>query len=79
MLRVAKGAGTMEAQTVLERFVDTPEGRVHPGILHLYVHLMEMSPTPEKTSPSPISFPRNPAILKKANTARLQIGTAFTR
>jgi len=45
---VAKGAGTIEAQTVLERFVDTPEGRVHPGILHLYVHLMEMSPTPEK-------------------------------
>ena len=45
---VAKGAGTIEAQTVLERFVDTPEGRAHPGILHLYVHLMEMSPTPEK-------------------------------
>ncbi len=45
---VARGAGTIEAQKVLERFVDTPEGRVHPGILHLYVHLMEMSPTPEK-------------------------------
>jgi len=45
---VAEGAGTVEAQEVLERFVDTPEGRLHPGILHLYVHLMEMSPTPEK-------------------------------
>jgi tetratricopeptide (TPR) repeat protein len=45
---VAKGAGTIEAQKVLERFIDSPEGRVHPGILHLYVHLMEMSPTPEK-------------------------------
>ena len=45
---VAEGAGTVEAQKVLERFVDTAEGRVHPGILHLYVHLMEMSPTPEK-------------------------------
>jgi len=45
---VAKGAGTIEAQKVLERFVDTPEGRVHPGVLHLYVHLMEMSPIPEK-------------------------------
>ncbi len=43
-----KGAGTIEAQKVLERFVDTSEGRVHPGVLHLYVHLMEMSPTPEK-------------------------------
>jgi tetratricopeptide (TPR) repeat protein len=45
---VAKNAGTVEAQKVLERFVDTPAGRTHPGILHLYVHLMEMSPTPEK-------------------------------
>jgi tetratricopeptide (TPR) repeat protein len=45
---VAEGAATREAQKVLEKFVDTPEGRVHPGILHLYVHLMEMSPTPEK-------------------------------
>ncbi len=45
---VAEGAGTAEAQRVLEKFVDTPEGRVHPGILHLYIHLMEMSPTPEK-------------------------------
>ena len=45
---VAEGAGTIEAEAVLERFVDTPEGRVHPGILHLYVHLLEMSPTPEK-------------------------------
>ena len=45
---VADGAYTAEAQEVLEKFVDTPEGRAHPGILHLYVHLMEMSPTPEK-------------------------------
>ena len=45
---VAAGAGTLDAQNVLEKFVDTPEGRAHPGILHLYVHLMEMSPTPEK-------------------------------
>lgn len=44
----AEGADTLEAQSVLEKFVDTPEGRAHPGILHLYVHLMEMSPTPEK-------------------------------
>ncbi len=44
----ADGANTLEAQKVLETFVDTPEGRAHAGILHLYVHLMEMSPTPEK-------------------------------
>ena len=46
--KVAEGAGTVQAQMVLEKFLGTPEGRVHPGILHLYVHLMEMSPTPEK-------------------------------
>ena len=45
---VTEGAGTVQAQRVLEKFVDTPKGRVHPGVLHLYVHLMEMSPTPEK-------------------------------
>ncbi len=44
----ATGAGTTEAQAVLERFTSTPEGKAHPGILHLYFHLMEMSPTPEK-------------------------------
>ena len=44
---VAEGAGTVEAQKVLESFVDTAEGRAHPGILNLYVHLIEMSPTPE--------------------------------
>jgi len=44
----AAGAGTVEAQAVLERFLDRSEGLVHPGILHLYVHLMEMSPAPEK-------------------------------
>ncbi len=44
---VAKGSNALEAQAVLERCVDTPAGREHPGVLHLYVHLMEMSPTPE--------------------------------
>lgn len=43
----SEGANTTEVQAVLEKFVDTPAGQSHPGILHLYVHLMEMSPTPE--------------------------------
>jgi tetratricopeptide (TPR) repeat protein len=45
---VAEGAGTTEAREVLERAMreDTAAMR-HPGILHLYVHLMEMSPFPE--------------------------------
>ena len=42
-------AGTLEAQSVLEAKLDQHDDAwVHPGILHLYVHLMEMSPVPEK-------------------------------
>ncbi|MEM0988307.1 MAG: hypothetical protein AAGK00_05460 [Pseudomonadota bacterium] len=46
---VADGAGTAEARAVLEdAFQNMPESWEHPGLLHLYVHLMEMSPFPEK-------------------------------
>ena len=42
------GAGTMEAREVLESaFRDLPGAMSHPGLLHLHVHLMEMSPHPE--------------------------------
>ncbi|MEM6462231.1 MAG: tetratricopeptide repeat protein [Pseudomonadota bacterium] len=45
---IAEGAGTAEVRAVLERaMADTPGAMDHPGILHLYVHLMEMSPHPE--------------------------------
>lgn len=44
---VAKGAATLEARVVLERQMTLPDGMAHPGVLHLYVHLMEMSPFPE--------------------------------
>ena len=40
----ADGAHTAEAQDVLERAVGLPGGRSHPGVLHMYIHLMEMSP-----------------------------------
>jgi tetratricopeptide (TPR) repeat protein len=44
----APGAGTIEAREVLESaFRDLPGAKDHPGLLHLYVHLMEMSPHPE--------------------------------
>ena len=46
---VAEGAGTFEAQAVLETMLDqNSDSWSHPGLLHLYVHLMEMSQTPEK-------------------------------
>ncbi len=48
--RPAEGAHTVECREVLERALATPEARVHPGVLHMYIHLMEMSPTPEAAS-----------------------------
>ncbi|MCV6586551.1 MAG: hypothetical protein OIF47_13535 [Marinibacterium sp.] len=45
----APGAATTEAQDTLEQaFAEDPLAMRHPGLLHLYIHLMEMSPTPEK-------------------------------
>jgi tetratricopeptide (TPR) repeat protein len=41
----APGAGTLEARDVLETaFHDLPGALNHPGLLHLHIHLMEMSP-----------------------------------
>lgn len=46
---VAEGAGTEEAVEVLETAMrEVPTSWDHPGLLHLYVHLMEMSPFPER-------------------------------
>ncbi|MEZ4569517.1 MAG: tetratricopeptide repeat protein [Thermomicrobiales bacterium] len=41
----ADGADTVEATEVLERALEDPAARA-PRVLHLYVHLMEMSPSP---------------------------------
>jgi tetratricopeptide (TPR) repeat protein len=43
----AEGADTLEAREILERALARPGGWDHPGLLHMYVHLMEMSPHPE--------------------------------
>jgi tetratricopeptide (TPR) repeat protein len=43
----AEGSGTVEAKAVLERALARADGRAHPGILHFYIHLMEMSARPE--------------------------------
>ncbi|CRG89104.1 hypothetical protein PISL3812_06139 [Talaromyces islandicus] len=44
----APGARTLEIRSVLEDNALAQEnGLQHPGILHLYIHLMEMSATPE--------------------------------
>lgn len=45
--RIAEGASTQEARSILERALSLPGGMQHPGLLHMYIHLMEMSPFPE--------------------------------
>jgi tetratricopeptide (TPR) repeat protein len=44
----AADADTAETRELLERALATPAGRAHPGLLHMYIHLMEMSPVPER-------------------------------
>lgn len=46
-----KGSRALEAKAVLDRALATDAGARHPGLLHLYIHLMEMSPTPETALP----------------------------
>ena len=46
----AEGADTLEARQILEPAISRLERNdetPHPGLLHMYIHLMEMSPTPE--------------------------------
>lgn len=44
-----EGASTLEARAALEKaFDEQPAAWDHPGLLHMYIHLMEMSPWPEK-------------------------------
>jgi tetratricopeptide (TPR) repeat protein len=47
-----EGAQTVRAQAVLDRALRSPGGRTHPGVLHMYIHLMEMSPYPERARPA---------------------------
>ncbi len=45
---VADGADTLEAVEVLQAALEHPDAMAHPGVLHMYIHLMEMSPHPER-------------------------------
>ncbi|MGF1567087.1 MAG: tetratricopeptide repeat protein [Nodosilinea sp.] len=48
----AVGASTLETLTVLETAFELLEGAwAHPGLLHMYIHLVEMSPHPERSIP----------------------------
>lgn len=43
----APGSLVRQAQRLLEDALATEAGRAHPGVLHLYIHTMEMSAHPE--------------------------------
>ncbi|OJJ30374.1 hypothetical protein ASPWEDRAFT_121490 [Aspergillus wentii DTO 134E9] len=43
----ASKARTLEVKQVLEKALKQEGGADHPGILHMYIHLVEMSPNPE--------------------------------
>lgn len=45
---IAEGAGTVEAEALLDKCFENAAAWKHPGLLHLHVHLMEMSPHPER-------------------------------
>ena len=45
---VAEGADTAEAVEVLEAAMEQEGAMAHPGLLHIYIHLMEMSPFPQR-------------------------------
>ncbi len=45
----APGAATLECRELIETaLAENPEAWAHPGLLHFYVHLMEMSQEPEQ-------------------------------
>ncbi|KAI4844555.1 TPR domain protein [Aureobasidium sp. EXF-8846] len=47
----APSAHTLRAKAVLDRALSDPASDRHPGLLHMYIHLMEMSSTPEVALP----------------------------
>ncbi|RAK80000.1 uncharacterized protein BO72DRAFT_525675 [Aspergillus fijiensis CBS 313.89] len=47
----SEGAPTLQIKALLDRALALPTALQHPGLLHLYIHLMEMSPAPESALP----------------------------
>ena len=48
----APGSRVVQAKQILDDALSTPAGREHPGVLHLYLHAMEMSATPQDALPA---------------------------
>lgn len=52
MGKPAADARTPTIQRILEAALARPGGMAHPGLLHLYIHFIEMSPRPEAGLPA---------------------------
>jgi tetratricopeptide (TPR) repeat protein len=48
----APGSRVVEAKRILDAALATDAGKVHPGLLHIYLHTMEMSAHPEEALPA---------------------------
>jgi len=48
----APGSRVLEAKRILDDALRTEAGRRHPGVLHLYLHTMEMSANPQDALPA---------------------------
>ncbi len=48
----APGSRVLQAKRILDDALATAAGREHPGVLHLYLHTMEMSAAPEEALPA---------------------------
>lgn len=47
----AKGSRTLDAKRVLDRALGQENALTHPALIHLYIHLLEMSGKPEEALP----------------------------
>jgi tetratricopeptide (TPR) repeat protein len=48
----APGSRVVQAKEILDNALAGAAGRAHPGVLHLYLHTMEMSATPQAALPA---------------------------
>lgn len=48
----APGSRVVQAKRILDDALATSAGREHPGVLHLYLHTMEMSTVPQEALPA---------------------------
>ncbi|CAM1506076.1 Fc.00g057170.m01.CDS01 [Cosmosporella sp. VM-42] len=46
-----EGARTLEIKAIMDKALESDGALRHPGLLHMYIHLMEMSPYPESALP----------------------------